>query len=198
MSPARRRRKAPEEARPAEAPPDPGESLTSLGFGARAARYRAQRGAAEEPAAYGAMLEPIPVVGNMLGGSPVLGRPIFTELDLAAAVRAGIPTRAVRLVWKKKIVSPAETYAHIVPRRTFEHREKTGRLTPEQSDRLARILRLTALAERAFGTAEKAAAWLRRKTRPLGDCAPLSLLDSDAGAKAVEDLLGRIEHGIAA
>jgi putative toxin-antitoxin system antitoxin component (TIGR02293 family) len=156
------------------------------------------RGVAEERATYEVRQEPISAVGAMLGGPQVLGRAISTELDLAAAVRAGIPTRAVRLVWKKKIVSPAETYAYVVPRRTFEHREKTGRLTPEQSDRLARVLRLTALAERAFGDSAKAALWLRRKTRPLRDRAPLEMLDSDPGAKLVEDLLGRIEHGIAA
>lgn len=157
-----------------------------------------RRGLAEERATYKAGQETIPSVGAMLGGPSVIGRPIATELDLAAAVRAGIPTKSVRLVWKKKIVSPAETYAYVVPRRTFEHREKTGRLTAEQSDRLARVLRLTALAGRAFGDPAKAALWLRRKTRPLGDRAPLEILDSDAGAKAVEDLLGRIEHGIAA
>lgn len=157
-----------------------------------------RRDLAEERAIYRASPDPIPSVGAMLGGPAVVGRQIATELDLAAAVRAGIPTRAVRLVWKKKIMSPAETYAYVVARRTFEHREKAGRLTPEQSDRLARVLRLTALAERAFGEPAKAATWLRRKTRPLDEHAPIELLNSDAGAKAVEDLLGRIEHGIAA
>ena len=134
----------------------------------------------------------------MLGGEAVVGRAIDTELDLAAAVKLGLPTRAVLAVWKKKIVTPAETYAYVVPRRTLEHRQKMGRLTPEQSDRLARLLRLSARAQEVFGRADAAETWLRRPTGALDGKTPLALLDSDAGAKAVDDLLGRIEHGIAA
>ena len=55
---------------------------------------------------------------------------------------------------------------------------------------------VTAHAERVFG--KRAATWLRRPSRALGGAAPLALLDSEAGAKAVDDLLGRIEHGISA
>lgn len=160
------------------------------------------RGFAERPpdrtAVAPASPDPIVAVGTMLGGGAILGRPIATALDLATVIQDGIPTRAVRLLWKKKVVSPAELYARVVPRRTFEHRERAGRLTPEQSDRLARVLRIVALAERSFGDAARAAHWLRRKTRPLDGLTPLELLGSDAGAKAVEELLGRIEHGIAA
>jgi putative toxin-antitoxin system antitoxin component (TIGR02293 family) len=57
--------------------------------------------------------------------------------------------------------------------------------------------RIVARAERAFGDSTKARAWLERKTRALGGHAPRTLLDSEAGRKAVGDLLGRIEHGIA-
>jgi putative toxin-antitoxin system antitoxin component (TIGR02293 family) len=85
-----------------------------------------------------------------------------------------------------------------LPRKTLAHRRTLGRLTAEQSDRLARILRVIEQAERAFGDATKAHTWMRRPTSALADHAPLDLLDTDIGAREVENLLGRIEHGIAA
>jgi putative toxin-antitoxin system antitoxin component (TIGR02293 family) len=51
-------------------------------------------------------------------------------------------------------------------------------------------------AEEAFGDEEKARRWLSRPNRAVGGHAPLTLLDSDAGALAVERVLGRIEHGV--
>ena len=43
---------------------------------------------------------------------------------------------------------------------------------------------------------EKAVAWLRRPNRALGRHVPLELLDNDLGARQVEDVLGRIQHGV--
>jgi putative toxin-antitoxin system antitoxin component (TIGR02293 family) len=57
---------------------------------------------------------------------------------------------------------------------------------------------LTARAECVFGNAEKARIWLQRPTSALGGQAPIALLENEVGSKAVDDLLGRIEHGIAA
>jgi uncharacterized protein (DUF2384 family) len=41
-------------------------------------------------------------------------------------------------------------------------------------------------------------AWLARENRALGGQTPLSLADTDLGARSVEALLGRIGHGLAA
>jgi ribosomal protein S16 len=43
---------------------------------------------------------------------------------------------------------------------------------------------------------ERAVRWLHRPNRALGGPAPLTLLDTDLGAQQVEQLLGRIEHGV--
>jgi putative toxin-antitoxin system antitoxin component (TIGR02293 family) len=53
-----------------------------------------------------------------------------------------------------------------------------------------------ARAEEALGDSEKAHRWLGRENRALGGERPVALLDSDAGARAVERVLGRIEHGV--
>ena len=138
-------------------------------------------------------------VERLLGGRVAIGGPVRTDLDLAEAIERGFPYRVVVHVTSGagSWLSARELY-NFIPRRTLEHRMKLSRLTSEQSDRLARVARITALAEEIFGSTAKARTWLRRKTRPLGGKAPFDLLGSDAGAAAVDDLLGRIEHGIAA
>jgi putative toxin-antitoxin system antitoxin component (TIGR02293 family) len=54
-----------------------------------------------------------------------------------------------------------------------------------------------ARAEEIFGR-DKGHRWLRRPTSALDGETPLSLLDTHPGAEAVLNLLGRIDHGIAA
>jgi putative toxin-antitoxin system antitoxin component (TIGR02293 family) len=61
---------------------------------------------------------------------------------------------------------------------------------------LARLARLLVRAEEALGDREKAHRWLSTPNRALGGRRPLTLLDNDAGALAVERVLGRIEHGV--
>ena len=119
-------------------------------------------------------------------------------LEQVAQVRQGLPISTVQSVLDQGMLTLAELDQLVLPRKTLAHRRKLGRLTPEQSDRLVRVARLLAEAAATFGTAQRAGTWLRRPTTALAGQAPLSLLDTDAGARAVETLLGRIAHGIAA
>jgi len=52
------------------------------------------------------------------------------------------------------------------------------------------------LANETFGDAAKGSHWLRTPNRVLGGQAPFDLLDTDAGVKQVETLLGRIAYGV--
>ncbi len=83
-------------------------------------------------------------------------------------------------------------------RKTLAHRRSMGSLTPDQSDRLSRLLRTIEEAEATFGDPAKAHAWLRRPTTLLDGEAPLDRLDTDIGTRQVEAILGRIGHGIGA
>ena len=119
-------------------------------------------------------------------------------LAMATLVRAGLPVESVDALVERGVISSAELDAIILPRRTLAHRRAIGRLTPEQSDRVVRLSRIVVLAQETFGSADKAATWLRRKTKVLAGEAPLTMLDTEPGAHQVEVLLGRITHGIAA
>jgi len=95
------------------------------------------------------------------------------------------------------VLTTSEIERLVLPRRTLTHRRERGQaLSPTESDRLARVLRILVLAEETFQSAEKAHRWLRTGNRELGGRVPLDLLDTDGGAHVVEAVLGRISHGV--
>lgn len=135
---------------------------------------------------------------EVVGGAAAMGAEALGRADLVPLVRQGLPVAAAEFVLDSGRLTLAELDRIVLPRKTLANRRKHGRLTPEQSDRLMRVAAVLASAEETFGSMAKAGAWLRRPTTALDGEAPLELLDTDAGVRAVESLLGRISHGIAA
>jgi len=135
---------------------------------------------------------------ELLGGEAVTG-PLRTELDVVRLVRRGVPTAAVDRFLEASHLTFNSIERHVLPRRTFVRRQRAAQpLDPAESDRLIRLVRLVAAARETFGDAEKAMTWLGRENRALDGQTPLSLADTDLGARNVETLLGRIGHGLAA
>jgi putative toxin-antitoxin system antitoxin component (TIGR02293 family) len=114
------------------------------------------------------------------------------------ATRRGLPISIVDELVDSGRLSLAEIDRIVLPRKTLAHRRAIGALTPDQSDRLMRVVRVIAAAENTFGSFDKAHRWLRRPTTALEGDAPLELLDTSEGSRQVERLLGRIDHGLAA
>ena len=79
--------------------------------------------------------------------------------------------------------------------RSLQRRRRQGRLAGYESDRVYRLARIIALAKRYLGSDEAVPQWLRRPNRALGGSTPLELLDTELGARAVENVLGRIAYG---
>jgi putative toxin-antitoxin system antitoxin component (TIGR02293 family) len=113
------------------------------------------------------------------------------------ATRQGVSVDRVERLISSGRLTLAEIDRVVLPRKTLSHRRKIGALTPEQSDRLVRVVRIIAAAEETFGSQEKAARWLRRPTTALDGDAPIALLDTTEGSREVEHLLARIDHGLA-
>ncbi len=136
-----------------------------------------------------------PHIGAYLGGATIVGA-IATEYDLVDAVRAGLPVRAIDDLLARGLLMADEVDRLVLPRRTLSHRRTRGeRLTLDESDRLARVARILAVAEDSFGTLEKAGRWLRRPSRGLRGDVPMMLLVTSDGARLVEDELIRIASG---
>ena len=137
-------------------------------------------------------------IEHLLGGAALVGR-LRSDMDVIGLVRQGVQTRAVRHFAERHLPDFTVIDRCVLPRRTFRRREDSGQLLDAvESDRLLRLVRLVASAEDVFGSSEKALAWLSRPTRALQEQSPISLSDTDHGARAVETLLGKIAHGIAA
>jgi putative toxin-antitoxin system antitoxin component (TIGR02293 family) len=93
--------------------------------------------------------------------------------------------------------SEDEIFALVVPKRTLARRKAANELlTVEETDKALRLERIAVQAERVFGDADKAHRWLRKAKRELKGETPLAWLASEAGARVVEEMLFRIEHGI--
>lgn len=52
------------------------------------------------------------------------------------------------------------------------------------------------LGARVLGDRDAALRWLRTRNHALGGESPLELLDTGSGSRQVQELLGRIEHGV--
>jgi putative toxin-antitoxin system antitoxin component (TIGR02293 family) len=126
-----------------------------------------------------------------------LDKDVRSDLDLADAIRSGLSHRALEHVLETGRLSPTEVYELVGSRRTLLRKRRAGKpLSAGESDRLARIVRVVVRAEEALGDRDKAHRWLRKENRALDGRRPLDLLASDVGTRAVEQVLGRIEHGV--
>lgn len=94
-------------------------------------------------------------------------------------------------------IHPEELASHLaISRSTLVRRRKAGRLDAQESDRLLRYARIYANASEALGSREAATEWLKTPARALAFKTPLAFCDTETGAREVERLLGRIEHGV--
>lgn len=81
--------------------------------------------------------------------------------------------------------------------RTLTRRKKENKLTAAESDRLVSVSRLLLQAIELFeGDKEKAFRWFVQSNRALGKLSPLEMAATETGAREVENLIGRLEHGV--
>ena len=132
-----------------------------------------------------------------LGGPAVVGRGVRSRHQLVERLRAGLPYSAFESLLTRLDVGRVTLAAILhLPRRTLARRKREGLLAPVESNLVFRLARLVTHAEEVFGNRQKAAAWFGRRNNALGGRTPLSVLDTDIGVQEVDDILGRIEHGI--
>ena len=129
----------------------------------------------------------------------ILGLPrLRTDQDLLKLVEQRLWSRAIDAL-RQSGLSDAEVYVLVVPRRTLTHRRaRREALSRDESDRAVRVARVVALCEEIFGDRERGWRWLRAAKRQFQGRAPLDLLATEAGARFVEELLYRIDDGMAA
>jgi putative toxin-antitoxin system antitoxin component (TIGR02293 family) len=84
-----------------------------------------------------------------------------------------------------------------IPERTFQRRKSSGRLSSEESERLLRISNIFEKAVALFeGDTDAAVQWLTTPKKALSGQLPLQYSRTEPGAREVENLIGRVEHGV--
>ncbi len=137
-------------------------------------------------------------VTRKLGGTAVLGADVRSQADLAKAVRRRLPLAALKGLSLAGL-SDEEIGRFVIPPRTRRHRAENNQpLTVEELDRAVRLVRIQSLAEEAFGDVGKANRWLRKELAELGGETPLTVAQTEAGARVIETILGKIAWGAAA
>lgn len=132
---------------------------------------------------------------EVLGGVAVLGKEVVSGVAFARRIEQGLPRTAIVRLKGFTHFSDSEL-AEVIPRRTLTSIRGVKKLSTEQSDRVVRTAGIAALAQRVFGDPELAREWLLTPNPVLNHEIPLRLLRTGTGAKVVEDVLIRIDHGV--
>jgi putative toxin-antitoxin system antitoxin component (TIGR02293 family) len=123
---------------------------------------------------------------------------IKTEKNvLIQNIKKGLPISAFEKIQKELDVS-ADTLASTVniANRTLARRKKEGRFQPDESERVLRIASLFDRALQVLHDHNRVQLWFKSPQKGLGGKTPLEYADTEPGARELEDLLGRLEHGV--
>jgi putative toxin-antitoxin system antitoxin component (TIGR02293 family) len=122
---------------------------------------------------------------------------IRERLEIASHGSVQVYDGAMALKLTELGFSVEEIYRFVAPRRTLARRNANGEpLTVEENDGALRIVRIAEMAKRIFGDGAVAFDWLRKPNRGMDGIAPIDLLESETGARLVEQALHQIDHGI--
>jgi len=128
----------------------------------------------------------------------LLGLSTWDAPGLHDRVQKGLSYAALERL-RRVLDVPVSQFAELIwiAPRTVARRKETGRLRPDESDRLLRMARVTGLALQLFeGDLAEARRWLLSPQPALGGEAPARLAKTEVGAREVEHLVGRLERGI--
>jgi putative toxin-antitoxin system antitoxin component (TIGR02293 family) len=142
------------------------------------------------------MVDELTAVVGVLGGESGIGRVVRSSEDMSAAIREGFHHGAVEGLLESSGLTLQEIATALdLSVRSLQRRKNQGRLALHESDRLYRLARLMTLADYFLGDHQVALEWLKRPNHALGGVAPLAIVDTELGAREVENVLGRIGYG---
>jgi putative toxin-antitoxin system antitoxin component (TIGR02293 family) len=135
--------------------------------------------------------------GGMFMHVPSIGVKSKNIDDLIIKVKKGLPTSSFEKLRKKLGVSDNFLSQIVnIPKRTLTRRKQQGKLNANESEKVLRIARLYDQALEVFEDQQAAEKWLKEPARGLGEAIPLKYARTELGAREVERLLIRIEHGV--
>ncbi len=141
------------------------------------------------------------VVSSFLPGSEKVERVRDSFLNfsppLVERIRNGLPMAEFKALVDLLQIPEDELGRYLgISAATLHRRKKSGHLEAMESERVVRFARLFGLAMEVFESEAAVRSWLKAANPGTAGEAPLSYADTEFGAREVEDLLGRIDHGI--
>lgn len=127
-----------------------------------------------------------------------LGLPAGSTAQIVQQVQKGFPYTAL-VRFHKESGLPMSRIAELVriPQRTLMRRKARGRLQPDESERLLRLSGVFEKAANLFeGDVQAARRWLTTPSTELDNQPPLDFARTEIGSREVENLIGRLEHGV--
>ncbi len=125
--------------------------------------------------------------------------PLFDDIALAERIESGVPSAMIDEMRKVLHLPSISIVAALIGMnaRTAERRVGSrARLAPDESERLIRLIRIYSQAVDTFESEENARNWLVRPLAIFKGKSPYKMVVTEPGARAVEQALGRIEHGV--
>jgi len=121
----------------------------------------------------------------------------FTPSKLIEALRIGLPVQELHDLQASLDVPMEKLFPMLgISKATLHRRKAGGRLDQAESDRVVRFAKLMGKAVEVLESEENARQWLTAPQFGLGGAVPLEYAETEAGAREVEDLLGRVEQGV--
>lgn len=127
-----------------------------------------------------------------------LGINTYDSVKIVRLVRHGFPFKSLAKFQKATELSWSDISRFVaIPQRTLTRRQHEGKLQPDESDRVWRASVIFELAVEMFeGDIAAARNWMQTPQTSLGEETPLDFASTDVGAREVENLIGRLEHGV--
>jgi putative toxin-antitoxin system antitoxin component (TIGR02293 family) len=121
---------------------------------------------------------------------------MIPQFDLAAVER-GVPLSAFDGFIARSRLAPKELQDVVISARALKRRrEHQKTLNVNESDRLAQVAWVFALAVRILGTPRRARQWLRNPAIQFAGKPPLALLRTGTGGHAVKQGLSQIKDAV--
>ena len=145
----------------------------------------------------------LPIPGSEDAAESSSALPGFPELGasepavLAGALRRGLPAARFEELRRYLGVASSELSRVVgIAPSTLSRRRERGHFDKDESERLLRVARLAAYAAEVLDGVENMRTWMTEPARALGGETPFDFADTEPGAREVERLLIRLEHGV--
>ena len=121
---------------------------------------------------------------------------INQRTDLISIVRTGIQTKYISNIKEFTSLSDKELSSILpISQRQLVRYSDSHKLNKEITSHLIQLIEMFQRGFKLFGK-EKFKLWIRTSNKVLNNNKPIEIMDTSIGIEIIEDIIGRIEHGV--